>query len=80
MIHAPVCARHSHARRLSCTMALPIRACMYMCMCLCVKVYNNNNAGFGGKRLPVGGVPNKRHSHTRRDTEKETQTNMLWEQ
>ena len=32
------------------------------------------------KCLSGGGVANKRHSHTRRDTEKDTQTNMLWEQ
>jgi hypothetical protein len=63
-------------------------ACVCVCVCLCVSVSlcvlgdnnNNNNPGFGGKRVPVGGVPNKRHSHSRRDTEKKTQTNMLWEQ
>ena len=64
------------------------RVCVCVCVCVCMYVYvcvlegdnNNNNAVLGGKRLPVGGVPNKRHSYTRRDTEKETQTNMLWEQ
>ena len=40
---------------------------------------NNNNTVSGGKRVSGGGSPNKRHSHTRRDTEKKTQTNMLWE-
>ena len=82
MIHISVCSRSLANARSPCTMVLLLRACMYVCMCLCIKGYNNNNnnAGFGGKRPPVGCVPNKRQSHTRRDTEKETQTNMLWEQ
>ena len=61
--------------------------CDSVCVCVHVPVVvlgrgannNNNNTVFGGKRPSEGGVPNKRHSHTRRDTEKETQTNMLWE-
>ena len=59
-------------------------ACVRVCACLCVIVLgrganNNNNTVFGGKRPSGGGGPNKRNSQTRRDTEKETQTNMLWE-
>ena len=62
-----------------CTLCSFVCACVRACVCV-VGDNNNNNNGFGGKCLPGGGVPNKRHSHTRRDTEKETQTNMLWEQ
>jgi hypothetical protein len=43
-------------------------------------ITNNNNPVSVRKCVSGGAVPNKRHSHTRRDTEKETQTNMLWEQ
>ena len=53
---------------------------VYMHVVVLGKGANNNNTVFGGKRPPVVGVPNKRHSQCRRDTEKETQTNMLWEQ
>ena len=57
-----------------------VRACARAHVCVCVLQRDNNNAAFGCKRLPVGGVPNKRHSYSHKNTEKKTQTNMLWEQ
>ena len=79
-----VCARFVIVCARLCSFCVAL--CSFVCACVkaCVCVLgdnsnNHNNNGFGCKCLPGGGVPNRRHPHTRRDTEKETQTNMLWE-